>query len=155
MKPSGAKRSAYPFSLLLSSCREKENSVATIHYYRKEGVTPYIVQTDLGGKGKWWRTLSGSYKTLETALQAKKSLRLPDAIVVKTPYANLVGEFPSEREASEQSVRLNQSGLFPYMVHEPGQPVQLLVGAFRDRQAAEQYQRELDAKGIASHVILR
>jgi cell division protein FtsN len=31
----------------------------------------------------------------------------------------------------------------------------LLIGAFPDRQAAEQYRAELDAKGIASQVILR
>jgi len=155
IKPPAAERSAFPFSLLLSSCREQENAVATIHYYRKDGVAPHIVQTELGGKGTWWRTLSGSYKTMETARQAKKALGLPDAIVVKTPYANLVGEFPTEKEALEQSTRLSQKGLFPYTLHEPGQPVRLLIGAFPDRQTAEQHRRELDAKGIASQVVLR
>jgi hypothetical protein len=140
---------------LLASCREKENAVAASHYYRRDGLTPFVVQTDLGGKGRWWRTLSGYYKTQEAALQAKRSLKIPDAIVVHTPYANLVGEFPSEKEAAEQSERLSQRGLFPYLLKEPGHAVRVLVGGFPNRQTAEQYQRELDANGIANHVILR
>jgi outer membrane biosynthesis protein TonB len=148
-------RGSYPFSILLSSCKEPENAAAGIPGYRSIGLTPTIAPTDLGRKGKWWRTLSGYYPSLAAALNAKKELKLPDAVVVKTPYANRVGEFSSEKELAEQVDRLNRKGLFPYPLKVRGDSGELLLGAFPDRRAAEQYQRELEAKGVSSQVVQR
>jgi septal ring-binding cell division protein DamX len=150
-----SQRDTYPFSLLLSSCREKESAEAATHYFRRDGLVPYMVETELGGRGKWWRVLSGSYRSLEAALQAKKALNLSDAVVVKTPFANLIGELASEKEATEQSARHRRKGISTYLVKGPGQSVLLLVGAFPDRQTAEQYQRQLETEGIATQVIAR
>jgi cell division septation protein DedD len=155
VKPRKSERGVYPFSLLLSSNRGRENALSTLPVYQRKGLAPYIVRTDLGEKGKWWRTLIGSYRSLEDALQAMKALKLDDAAVVKTPFANLVGDFPSEREATEVAVRLTQKGLFPYVAKGPGDSVRLLVGAFPTQAAAEQQQRELEGQGIAARTILR
>jgi cell division septation protein DedD len=84
-----------------------------------------------------------------------KALKLDDAAVVKTPFANLVGDFPSEREANEVAVRLTRQGLFPYVAKGPGDSARLLVGAFPTQAAAEQQQRELEGQGIAARTILR
>jgi len=151
--PSG--RGAYPFSLLLSSNRGKANAVTTLPDYRRKGLDPYLAFTDLGEKGKWWRTLYGCYPTPEDALQAKKALNLIEAVVVKTPFANLVGEYPSEKEASEAAAQLSQKGLFPYTVKGSQNTARLMAGAFPTRQEAEQQQRELEAQGIAAQTIQR
>jgi cell division septation protein DedD len=84
-----------------------------------------------------------------------KALKLDDVAVVKTPFANLVGDYPSEREAAEASLRLAQKGLFPYVVKGPGDTARLLVGAFPAQAAAEQQQRELEGMGIAARTIRR
>jgi cell division septation protein DedD len=148
-------RFAAPFSILLSSCRDRENALAGLPYYRQAGLTPYVVQTDLGDKGTWWRTLTGSFKSLDEASHAKKAFNLADAVVVKTPFANLVGAYPSEAGAAEMAARLGKLGHFPYTVPGPKNSVQLVVGAFLAKPAAEKLQRELAAQGIASQVVQR
>ena len=148
-------RIAGPFSILLSSCRDRQNALAGLPNYRRAGLTPYVVQTDLGDKGTWWRTLTGSFKSLEEASHAKKALNLADAVVVKTPFAALVGAYPSEAAASEMAARLVKLGYFPYTVKGPKNSVQLVVGAFLTKTSAEKLQRELAAQGIASQVVQR
>ncbi len=153
--PVSVTRAAYPFSILLSSCKEKENALAALSGYRQTGLTPYIVRTDLGGKGIWWRTLTGHYRTLAEATQAKNALKVPDAVVVKTPYANLIGQYGSETEAAEAANRVTQKDVFPYMVKGPGPSFQLMAGAFPSQQAAEIHRRELDAKGVSTRTVQR
>jgi len=58
-------------------------------------LTPYIAQIDLGGKGCGGGPY-GYYRTLEEASRAKNALKIGDAVVVKTPYANLIGQYESE-----------------------------------------------------------
>jgi hypothetical protein len=153
--PVSASRAAYPFSILLSSCKEKENALAALSGYRQTGMTPYIVRTDLGGKGIWWRTLTGHYRTLAEATQAKNALKLSDAVVVKTPYANLIGQYGSETEAAEAANRVTQKEVFPYVVKGPGPSFQLMAGAFSSQQAADIHRRELDARGVSTRTVQR
>ena len=148
-------RAFAPFSILLSSSRDRQNALADLLHYRRDGLTPYVVQTDLGDKGTWWRTLSGSFKSLDEASHAKKAINVADAVVVKTPFANLVGAYPSEAGAGEMAARLSRLGHFPYTVKGPKNSVQLVVGAFPTKPAAEKLQRELAAQGIASQVVQR
>jgi len=153
--PVSPTRAAYPFSILLSSCKERENALAALSGYRQTGLTPYIVRTDLGGKGIWWRTLTGHYRTLAEATQAKNALKLSDAVVVKTPYANLIGQYGSESEAAEAANRVTQKEVFPYVVKGPGPSFQLMAGAFSSQQAAEIHRRELDARGVSTRTVQR
>jgi hypothetical protein len=153
--PVSVARAAYPFSILLSSCKEKENALAALSRYRQTGMTPYIVRTDLGGKGIWWRTLTGHYRTLAEAAQAKSALKLSDAVVVRTPYANLIGQYGSETEAAEAAYRVAQKEVFPYVVKGPGPSFQLMAGAFPSQQAAEIHRRELDARGVSTRTVQR
>jgi hypothetical protein len=155
VKPPKSERGAYPLSLLLSSNRGRESALSTLPGYQRQGLAPYIVHTDLGDKGKWWRTLIGHYRSLEDALQAKKAMKLDEAAVVKTPFANHLGDYPSEREAVEAAGRLSRKGLFPYIVKNAGGDTQLLVGAFPTQTAAEEQQRELAGQGIPARTIRR
>jgi cell division septation protein DedD len=155
LKVLAAARGAYPFSILLSSCKEKPSALAAAAKFRKNGLTPYIVETDLGGRGLWWRILSGYYRTLEEASQARKALRIPDAVVVKTPYANLIGQYGSENDALLAAAQVTTKEVFPYVLRAPGNSFQLIAGAFPSQQAADKHQRELESKGIAARTIQR
>lgn len=154
-KAISAARTAYPFSILLSSCKERENAVASLSAFRRTGLTPYIAQADLGGKGLWWRTLMGYYRTLEEASRAKNALKIGDAVVVKTPYANLIGQYESETEAAEAVARLDPKAVFAYIVKGSENSFQVMTGAFPSPQAAETQQRELEARGITTSTVLR
>jgi len=148
-------RAAYPFSILLSSCKEMENARAALSGYRRAGLTAYIVQTDLAGKGLWWRILTGHYRNLAEALQARQALKLVNAVVVKTPFANLIGQYGTETEAAAAAARLTPKDVFAYTVKGPGNSFQLMAGAFPSQQAAAIYRRELEAKGISTRIIQR
>jgi len=154
-KPITVSRAAHPFSLLLSSCKEKENAFGALAGYRQMGLKPYVVQTDLGGKGQWWRTLTGHFRTSAEAAQAKTALRLPNAVVVKTPYANLIGEYGSESEAVEAAAQVAHKEVFAYMVKGSENSFQLMTGAFPSPQAAEIHRRELEAKGVSTRTVQR
>ena len=143
-----------PFSLLLASCQDRRNAEAALADFRRSGLAPYIVQTDLGPKGVWWRTLTGAYPSLEEAVAAKRGPALARAVPVRTPYANLVGEYGSEPEAAAAAAELTRKGLFPYTVKK-GASVQLMIGAFPGQAAAESHRRELEALGVTARTIQR
>lgn len=143
-----------PFSLLLASCQDRRNAEAALADFRRFGLAPYIVQTDLGPKGVWWRTLAGAYPSLEEAVAAKRGKALAHAVPVRTPYANLVGEYGSEPEAAAAAAGLARKGLFPYTVRK-GASVQLMIGAFPGQAAAESHRRELEALGVTASTIQR
>jgi len=143
-----------PFSLLLVSCQDRRNAEAALADFRRSGLAPYIVQTDLGPKGVWWRTLAGAYPSLEDAVAAKRGPALAHAVPVRTPYANLVGEYGSEPEAAAATAELTRKGLFPYTVKK-GASVQLMIGAFPGQAAAESHRRELEALGVTARTIQR
>lgn len=146
----------YPFSLLLCSHRIQKNALSIQTDFERKGLAPYIVFTDLGDKGKWWRTLLGHYKTHKEALKAIKKLNLGDEVMpVKTPFANLLGDYPSEKDAAGAAARFAQKGLFAYVTKGVGDDARLLVGAFPSQAAAEQQQRELEGMGIIAHAIQR
>lgn len=143
-----------PFSLLLASCQDKRNAEAALASYRRLGLEPYIVLTDLVPKGVWWRTLCGAYPTLEAAAGAKQGKSLANAVVVRTPYAALIGEYVSDSEAVQAAAALARKGLFPYLVKGPAS-VQLMAGAFPAQSAADDYRRQLEALGVTSRTIQR
>jgi cell division septation protein DedD len=150
--PAGPARA--PFSLLLASCQDRRNAEAALADFRRTGLAPHIVQTDLGPKGVWWRTLAGAYPSLEEAMAARRGPGLAHAVPVRTPYANLVMEFGSEPEAAAAAAELARKGLSPYTVRK-GASVQLMIGAFQDPAAAERQRRELEAAGVTARTVQR
>jgi septal ring-binding cell division protein DamX len=145
----------YPFSLLLCSHRIQENALAMQAEFERKGLKTYIVYTDLGAKGKWWRTLYGQYKDYNEALKAIKDLNLKDVVAVKTPFANLLGDYPTESDAAGALAPLTGKGLFPYLSKGTEGSARLLVGAFSTRSEAEQHQRQLEGMGISTSTVPR
>jgi cell division septation protein DedD len=154
-RPAAAKTAAKPYSILLASHRQRENALVELAHYRGSGLAPFLTLTDLPGKGAWWRTLCGGYASLAEALEARKRLNIPAAVVVKTPFANLVGEYPSERDAAKPAARLTEIGFQPYSLPAAGGGVALFVGAYPDRQGAERDRLALKEKGIETRVVPR
>ena len=113
-RPAAAAR-GYPFSLLLASCQDRRNAEAALTSYRRLGLAPYIVQTDSARRGCGGGHWPAHYpSTTRRGRQAGACTR--QAVVVKTPYANLVGEYASEAEATDAAAALARKGLFPYLL---------------------------------------
>jgi hypothetical protein len=144
-----------PFSLLLCSHRIETNAYAMQPIFERQGLAPHIVYTDLGEMGMWWRTLLGCYRNYREALQAIKNLNLEQVVPVKTPFANHLGDYPSEKEAAAAATDFTAKGLFPYLAKGSGNGARLLVGAFPSQAGAQQQQRQLGEMGISARTVRR
>ncbi|MGW8186084.1 MAG: SPOR domain-containing protein [Desulfobacterales bacterium] len=145
-----------PYSLQLSSCRTLENAKSAAADFRTRGLDPFIVNVYLKHHGgSWWRVLSGQYSSVEEALQAKNELKLSDAIVKRTRFANLIREDEARELTIEMKNRLETLGFSAYTVEYPNQGYRLFVGAFTRKSQAEEQARELQAIGVMCRVVAR
>ena len=145
-----------PYSLQLSSCRTLENARNAAADFRKGGLDPFIVNVYLKNHGgSWWRVLSGQYSSVEEALQAKNELKLSDAIVKRTRFANLIREYETRELTNEMKNRLETLGFSAYSVEYPNHGYRLFVGAFTRKSQAEKQALELQAKGVICRVVAR
>jgi tetratricopeptide (TPR) repeat protein len=139
------KVSLHPYSILLSSCRQVDSVQKVLIKYRKIGLAPYVVKVELGKKEVWWRIFAGHYKTRKEALKIKNRRNLPDSIIMKTPYTNLIDSFSSEIEATEMLPNIKKLGYSPYIVKTVENNFQLVVGAFKTKKGAKKQKLELES----------
>jgi len=144
-----------PYSLQLASCRSWKNAQKALDDFRSHGSSPLSLgKVKLGKGGIWWVVYTGYYESEEGAAKARKELKLPDAIVQKKPYCNLVGTFPSKLEMAETYRRLERLGYYPYSIRDED-VYRLLVGAHSTTKKAEEQKLALEADGIQSRVVKR
>jgi cell division septation protein DedD len=145
-----------PYSLQLSSCRSLENARNAAADFRSMGLDPFIVNVYLKNHGgSWWRVLAGQYSSVEEALQAKKELKLSDAIVKRTRFANLIREYETRELTIEMKNRLETLGISAYTVEYANHGYRVFVGAFTRKSQAEKQALELQTKGIMCQVVAR
>jgi cell division septation protein DedD len=149
------KVSLHPYSILLSSCRQVDSVQKVLIKYRKIGLAPYVVKVELGKKEVWWRIFAGHYKTRKEALKIKNRRNLPDSIIMKTPYTNLIDSFSSEIEATEMLPNIKKLGYSPYIVKTVENNFQLVVGAFKTKKGAKKQKLELESNGLQNQIIER
>jgi len=145
-----------PYSLQVSSCRSQENARNAAADFRKKGLDPFIVNVYLKNHGgSWWRVLSGQYSSVEEALRAKKELKLSDAIVKRTRFANLIREFKTRELTIEMKNRLETLGFSAYTIEYANHGYRVFVGAFTRKSQAEKQALALQTKGIMCRVVDR
>ena len=86
---------------------------------------------------------------------AKGELSWANAIVIKTPFANLIGIYAIGETMKAMSLKLQQLGYLPYTIKGENDTVRLLTGAFSTKKGAEAQNLDLKSKGIKAQVILR
>lgn len=148
-------RALHPYSILLASCRLEESAQIVYFNYKKIGLAPYIVKVELGQNKVWFRIFAGHYKTRKEALRVIKEYDLSASLVLKTPYANLIGIFSSEDEAADILGLLQRLGYSPYFVKEAENSFLLVVGAFMTRKKADKQSLELQLEGIQNQIVKR
>lgn len=147
--------SFHPYSILLSSCQMRESVQKVLFKYHEIGLVPYVVKIELGEKELWWRIFMGHYRSKEEALKAIKEHGLSEAIVMKTPYTNLIGNYSSEDDATEMLQSIKELGYSPYIVKPGENNFQLVVGAFKKRKEAEKQRIDLLSDGIKNQITRR
>ena len=106
-----------PYSILLSSCQQHESIKKVITKYSQIGLESYVINSDLGENGIWWRIYAGHYETRETAIKEKNRLGLTGKIVIKEPNANQADIYSSKIEVSNtKSLTVQKRILINYFV---------------------------------------
>ncbi|MFH1980995.1 MAG: SPOR domain-containing protein [Pseudomonadota bacterium] len=141
----------YPYSIHMASYRDPELARKMAAEYGR-GFQAFLVRTDLGEKGIWYRLHFGHFPDAISASDAVKKYHLKDALVGHTRYACLVGSYPSAALADAASRRLTQKGYFPYTI-VAGNGHHVFVGANPTRPAAEDLSKDLEKNGFPNKVI--
>ncbi len=146
---------AYPFSIRSSSYQQPSHAVQEMSDFRKKGLLTYLVEINLGDMGNWWRIYVGSYATAAEAQHIKAKFGISHAVVEKTPYACLVGDYASESDIQTAFEKLKQSGFYPYVIQKDKNHFLLYVGAYKNKNEAESLHRELQDKSFKSQIVTR
>ena len=103
-----------PYSILLSSCQQKESVAKVISEYKQSDLEPYVVKVDLGEKGSWWRIFTGHYETRQGAIIEMNKLGLTDKIVIKASTAKHMDDSKSKTKESNRVSFLMRIDVDPY-----------------------------------------
>lgn len=148
-------KSPRPYSLQLSSWKTKEKAKKMLSGYVGNGLNAFIVKTGINEKSERWRCYEGHYGSIKEARMAKEALRLPTAIVMKTPYAVYIDHFSTQRAMADMAYTLTQKGYSPYTLKGKETDFQILVGAFYKSTSAETLSEEMKAQGIQAQAVRR
>jgi len=144
-----------PYTVLLSSFRNKGDVNRALRHYKQMGLSPFWTRVVLGKKGVWYGVFTGHYESAEQADDEIHKFRLMDAVVKKAEYTVLIGEYESETEAGIQMISLNRKGFSSYFIQQSDGKVNLYSGVFYTEEAAEDHSLELTAIGPISTVVKR
>jgi hypothetical protein len=147
------RKAGHPYTIQISANRKKDSTQTDFHRLAEKGLSPYLIQLDLGEQGVWWNLCTGHYKSWTDAKTAKKNHGFQSAVIKKYPYANLIGEFASTKDLAVTYRFLEKSGFLPYIVQRANNSFLLCVGDFTfDEGAARRSQEKLKKIDIESRV---
>jgi len=143
----------YPYAIHMASFQSAETAREKLSDYRR-GFQAYLVRTDLGKKGVWYRLFLGHFPSATASLDAIKKYRLKGALVARNRFACLVGAYTTTAAADRTAQQLSDKGFLPYTV-TIANVYYLFVGAHPTADAARALLMDLAANGFSSDLIER
>jgi len=147
----------FPYSIQLASFNEDNHAVfkKSFQKFQKNGLAPFWVKVDLGGKGFWHRVLAGCFRQKSEAREMIRAKNLEGAIVADTKFAVRISEYKNEPALRQMITSLETKGYFPYVIKKAAAKYVLYVGAFYTRKVAQRTVDELTVQGLPSEAVLR
>lgn len=143
----------YPYAIHIASIKSLEAAKEKLVYYHR-GIQAYLVRTDLGKKGVWYRLFFGHFPSATAAVKAIKDNNFTGASVSRTRYTCLMGSYPTLAQAEATTQQLAGKGFLPYTI-VIGDIYHVFVGAHPTRAAAESLLTDLSAAGFPAELIER
>jgi cell division septation protein DedD len=159
-KGKGKKQDACPYTIQVSSFKDKERSNSVVMALRKKGDPAFTCLTRIPGKGDWYRVYIGSYRTFEetqaAALKLKRRKHLYP-LAMKVPYAVQVGVSSYDKELKEIEADLESKGYLAYRIPDRRNrgKTRLLIGAFKTEKGAARLTGKLQEEGFDPKVVRR
>jgi hypothetical protein len=146
---------SYPYSIYLGSYSTYEAVKKATSDYEEMGLSPYWIKLDLGEKGIWFRLFAGYFQTREEVDEFIKTKQIPGAESKKPNHVNLIGIYTSKEEVEKQKEIIEKLGYCPYVISDNKNIFRVYVGAFYQKDMAEEQNADLLLKGIQSKVVER
>ncbi|MFC1841329.1 SPOR domain-containing protein, partial [Thermodesulfobacteriota bacterium] len=113
------------------------------------------VKLDLGEKGVWYRLFAGYFQTRKEADEFIKTMKMQGAESKLTKHANFIGTYSSKEDIEKYKTRLEEQGYSPYIINDAEDTYQLYIGAFYQKDRAEEQNSDLALDGIESELVER
>lgn len=108
-----------PYSLVLSSCRERINAARVLEKFEKKGLLSLtIAPSNSHGSSKWWMVYYGRYANEAEAKEMREKLNLKNALITKVPFTASFGRFNSLDKAKRRYTELRSKGHYPYILEK-------------------------------------
>ncbi len=159
-KESTSESSAYPYTIHVSSYKEKQISDTVAMKLREKNIPAFACPVHIPGKGDFYRIFIGFYGTLEETRTAASKLKGQKDIYpleAKMPYAIQVGSFDSDQERIQLEADLRSKAYLAYSIPEKtdNNKTRLLIGAFRTEEDASRLTEKLQKAGFTPRVVSR
>ncbi len=153
-------KSIYPYTIQVSSYREREKANRVVTKLKKKGDTAFTSLVKINGKGVWNRVYIGFYRTFVEARKAAlklKERRFSYVNVVQTPYAIQVGLFdsPQEMKRHETDLWSKKYAAYSVPVNRDNGKKRLMIGAFKTEKEALTISEKLEEEGFKPKVVFR
>jgi cell division septation protein DedD len=150
----------YPYTIQVSSHKNKDASIREAMESRNKGDSGFVSHVYVPGKGDWYRTFIGFYRTVEEAEKTAVELKKQEyfyAFVVKMPFAIQIGLACNDKELKKLEAALRSKGYLAYSVLDRlyNNKIRLLVGAFPTAKEAAILAKELQREGFKPKVVQR
>ena len=145
---------SFPYSILLSHCRNVRSAEEVISQYAKRGLVPYWVKIEVSS-GVWYRVFVGWFEDRIEAENFKREHGLQEGRIMETAYANLIGVYTSSEELQNRMASLSELGYSPYVTKDQDGESRLFIGAFLTKEGAESQYQDLKSGGIENRVMKR
>jgi succinoglycan biosynthesis transport protein ExoP len=147
-------QSLFPYSILLSHCRNLASAEEVVSQYTKGGFDPYWVEIEVSS-GIWYRVFVGYFEDREKAETFKEEHGLDEGRIMETAYANLIGVYGPSEQLQDKMRSLRDLGYSPYVTKDYDEKSRLFVGAFLTKEGAEIQYQNLKASGIENQILER
>jgi hypothetical protein len=154
------KPSAYPYTIHVSSFKNKHVANSVAMKLKKEGIPAFVCPAQIPNRGEYHRIFIGFYKTFKETRKAAlklKGVKNLYPLEAKMPYAIQVGTFNSDQELKKLEADLQSKTYLAYSVPDMAEnsKTKLLLGAFRTEKETAVLTKKLQNEGFEAKVIMR
>jgi cell division septation protein DedD len=154
------KQNGYPYTIHVSSFRNKHIANSVAMKLREKGVTAFVCPARIPDRGEYHRIFIGFYRTFKEARKAALKLKGKENLYpleAKMPYAVQLGTFNSDQELKELEAALQSKAYLTYSVPDEGanNKTKLLFGAFRTEKETAMFTKKLQNQGFEAKVAKR
>jgi succinoglycan biosynthesis transport protein ExoP len=145
----------YPYSVMTGSFKTLERADKHISHLKDNGFEAFWTKVNLGEQGTWFRVCVGNFETQRAAEEFKESSGLKEGKIVRTAFANKVGNFVSKDQLEKTVALLRNAGHSPYVIQDPQEGYRVFIGAYVAKESADDMVGKLKQAGIDSTVVSR